>query len=116
MNFDTAHKDKIGKQLAISLAQGLKEGKITLKESPVISSYILDNIDKITDSSQLIEFLKKLSEKWPIFANTLTLEKGEVEEVEEEKTAKKATDLIKENKIDEALKTIGETTKKEEKD
>lgn len=110
MDFDEAHKNVIGERLARKVARALEDGTVTLEQLPEISSYILDNIDTITTHDQLMTFLTNLSQKWPVFSDVLTMEEGEVQEKKEDQKIEQVEDLLKENKIDEALKVAESAT------
>lgn len=109
--YDQAYKNKLGDRIARKLADALQNESVSEEEASVISAYILDNIDKAQNSSDLFAFLTNLSEKWPIFASVLTVEQGQIEEKKDEKTVEKVEELIKENKIDDALKVAESANK-----
>ncbi|GEM_PF-2258824 len=110
MDFDEAHKNVVGERLARRLARGLEDGQISLEETPAISTYILDRIDTITNQEQLTAFLTELSQKWPVFSEILTLEQGGVKEIKEDERVEQMENLLKENKIDEALEVAESAT------
>lgn len=103
MDSTEAYRDKIGERLTRKLAQALQEQEITQEEFSAAASYILDNIDMAKDNIQLVEFLTNLAQKWPIFSDVLTIERGEIKEEKEDEVVEKTEALIKENKLDEAL-------------
>lgn len=103
MKFDEDYKDKIGAQLTRRLGEALRDGKIVKEEVSIIAAYILDNIDNVSDRSQLFEFLSKLSQKWPFFSDILTVEKTKELEENKEGKVEEVTKLIKEKKVDEAI-------------
>ena len=107
---DEAYKNKIGSRLTKTLADSLSAGKITEDEASEISSYVLNNIDKSQDNSQLLAFVEELAVKWPIFSSILTLENAEVSEKKEDIAVEQAESLIKENKLDEALNVVENAT------
>ncbi len=102
--------DKIGNQLVSIMTQALSENKLTPEDASEISDLLLKNVETLLTQQQVIDLLTQLSSKWPVFDGTLTLEKGKVSEQEEQIKAQKVTSLIKENKIDEALKVAEEAT------
>jgi hypothetical protein len=110
MNPDDAYKNKIGERIVRGIAQGLKENKITVEEASVISTYLLENIDKAKDNLRLFNFLEELAKKWPIFSNILTVETGEIKEEKEKEAVKKASNLIQQDKIEEAIKVAEDAT------
>lgn len=112
---DEAYKDRIGERLTLRMAQALKDGEITEDELPVIASYLLENIDKCKNSSEIFDFLVKIAKKWSFFENILTIEHGQILEKQEEEQASKVEDLIKQNKIDDALKVAENAMDRKEK-
>ncbi|MBI2036692.1 hypothetical protein HYT17_03620 [Candidatus Microgenomates bacterium] len=110
MDFDEARKDIVGERLIRRLARALGDGEVTQEQASDASSYILDTIDTITSREQLIVFLTELSQKWPVFSEILTLEQGEAQDKKEDEKVEQVEDLLKENKIDEALKVAESAT------
>ena len=104
MNPDEAYKNKIIQRLTLRIADGLEKGELTSEQYEEISSYILQNIDKTKNNSELLAFLEVLSQKWPIFSNMLTSEQTESTPDQSQGKVEQIDSLIKENKIDEALK------------
>lgn len=107
--FDT-YKNKIGERLTKVLIDALEAGEISQKEASEVSSYILDNIDKAQDNSQLFDFLTTISNKWSIFSNVLASEQEEISNTKKEEAIGQASSLIEENKIDEAIKVVENAT------
>ena len=104
MNPDEAYKNKIIQRLTLRIADGLEKGELTSEQYEEISSYILQNIDKTKNNSELLAFLEVLSQKWPIFSNMLTSEQTEATPDQSQGKVEQIDSLIKENKIDEALR------------
>lgn len=113
-----AYKDKIGTRIANIIGESLLQLKITQEDADEIGRYVLDNIDLAKTNSELFDFITKLSEKWPIFNSILTATDQTLSTPSpsaQEKTDEmihKAEDLIKENKIDEAL-NVAKTANKD---
>jgi vesicle coat complex subunit len=99
-----AYKNKITERVARRLSSAVKSGEVTLDELPKVSSYILDNIDKAINNSELLTFLEELTKKYSFFSQLLTSEKVEVVEQNKQEALKEVGSLIDQNKIDEALK------------
>lgn len=108
MNPDQAYKEKTIQRLALKIADSLENGQISKEQAAEISSYILENIDKTNNNAELFTFLEDLATKWPMFSNLATSEDikvgGEIAEAVKQEKVEEIGDLIKENKIDEALK------------
>ena len=110
MNPDEVYKNKIGERLTKVLLDALEKQEITEEEASDISTYILDNINKAKDNATLFDFLTTISKMWPIFSNVLTAEQEEMSSSKKEEAIGQASSLIKENKIDEAIKVVGDAT------
>lgn len=110
MNPDEAYKNKIGERLTKILLDALENGEVSEEESSNISTYILDNINKAKYNAALFDFLTTLSKTWPIFSKALATEQIEVLDNKKEEAIGQASDLIKENKIDEAIKVVENAT------
>lgn len=98
-----AYKDKIGQRVTLRLEQAIKNQEVSEGEGSEISSYILDNIDLAKNNIEIFDFLEALAKKWPIFTSIIAAD-NEVKAVEE------VQGLIKENKLDEALKVAENAT------
>ena len=110
MNPNDAYKNKIGERLTRILLDALEKQEITEDEASEISTYILDNINKAKDNAALFDFLTNISTMWPIFSKVLAAEQEEKLNVKKEEAIGQASNLIKENKIDEAIKVVGNAT------
>lgn len=110
MNPDEAYKNKIGERVVRRIAQALKDKEISLEEASTMASYLLDNIDRAKDNLQLFNFLEGIAKKWPIFSNILTAEQGEIMDKKEKEAVEQASGLIRQNKIDEAIKVAEDAT------
>lgn len=106
MDSDKAYKERVGISVAKRLEEGIKKGLIDEDTASEIATFILNNIDKAQNSVQLIDFLEELSNKWPVFQQVLTIEQGEIAEEKDQQVAQQASDLIKNNQMDEALKMV----------
>lgn len=112
------YKDKIGTRITTIIGEGLLQLKVTEDEAEQMGKYILDNIDQTKTNSELLDFVTNLSVKWPIFNSILTSDSQTVPSAPfptqtQEKTDEivhTAEDLVKENKIDEALQVAKAAT------
>ena len=110
MNLDENYKNKIGERLTKVLIDVLEAGEVSQEEASDISSYILENINNAKDNTQLFDFLTNLAKKWPIFSKVLDTEQQEISDSKKDEAVGQASDFIKENKIDEALKVVEAAT------
>ena len=103
MVIDSVYRDKVGKELTLRLAAVMEKEQISEEESRTIADVVLTELDKAQTQEQMLQFLSDLSQKWVFFSDVLTLEKGVAQGEQEGKETIKVEELIKENKIDEAL-------------
>ena len=108
MNPDEAYKNKILERVALKIADSLENGQLSKEQASEISSYILENIDNKKNNSELFSFLEELAVKWPMFSGLVASEQSEVVETVKQEKVEEIGDLIKDNKIDEALKAATE--------
>lgn len=110
MDITEADKKQLEKDLVERLIAALKEDKLSAEELPLAAEFILDRVDKLKTQEELIEFLKELNSRWSIFANLLTLEKGEFQEKQEKEVVGKASALAKAGRLEEAVRLAEEAT------
>lgn len=105
------YKNKTGARITKIMGESLLHGIITEEQAGEISAYLLENIDLAKTNSELFDFVTNLSAKWPIFNSILTssdqvqVSLSTVNTIQEktDQIIHTTEDLIKENKIDEAL-------------
>lgn len=103
-----AYKNKIGARITRIMGESLLNKTITEDQAREMSNYIMENIDLAKSNIELMDFVAKLSEKWPLFKSILEFpEESQSTAINnQQKTdeiVQKAEELIKENKLDEAL-------------
>src|SRR5258708_29100981 len=86
-----AYKEKMGERVTRRLSQGIKEKEVTEDQATEIAAYILDNIDKTSNSLEVLNFLTELAQKWPLFSQLLTIEHGQIIEKKEDDAVAKMT-------------------------
>ena len=69
MDTDSLYKNKIGLRLATILMDSFELGKVDKGDLSYLASYILDEMTEAKNSSQVFNFVLRLSEEWPIFAS-----------------------------------------------
>ena len=106
MGPDEVYKNKIGARITKTLGEALLRGDINEDEASEIGDYVMENIDNAKNNAELLDFLINLANKWPVFDSILTAELQQATGAKEDAVVKETEDLIKENKIDEALKTV----------
>lgn len=108
------YREKIGTSLTLRLNDAYAQGVLSEDETPVIAQFILDRIDKVNNHQELLSFLEELSNKWPLFGPVLMIEKSQKNEENNQQSVDKIEQLIKENKIDEALNVAEKAADNEE--
>jgi len=66
LQFEEKKKEAIGKITGILIDQ-MAQKKINQSQSQEIAKHILEQLKKVSNELTLIEFLKQLAEKYPIF-------------------------------------------------
>jgi len=118
MGPDEVYKNKLGARIANIIGEALIQLKITQEESEQMGRYVLENIDLAKTNSELLDFITNLSAKWPIFNSILTSDDQASSSVASSVQTQEKTDeivhaaenLLKENKIDEALQVAKKAT------
>jgi hypothetical protein len=113
-----AYKDKIEMRIAGILSDSLAKKIINIDESDEMATYILENIDLAKTNGELLTFVENLSAKWPIFSTILTApDQAETplptaNQIQEktDQIVNATEDLIRENKLDEALQVAKAAT------
>lgn len=103
------YRERIGTTLATRLNDAYAQGAVSQEESPVVAQFILDKIDTLNNHEELMAFLEELANKWPVFGPVLVLERSMDSEEKNSETVNQAEQLIKENKIEEALALVENT-------
>ncbi len=103
MQLSQERRDAIEKAIAELIIKGLREGLIQDEDLSPIGKFVLEKIDTLQTEEQMVAFLTEMVQKWPLFSNILTIEKGKATESSENQAAKDVLDLAKEGKIDEAV-------------
>jgi len=86
-----------------TLIGSLDKEMIETTEVPHVASYVLDNLYGVTTHDELMQFLRDVSAKWPIFTNLLVVKYGQINQAEENKAASNVLQLAKSGKIEEAV-------------
>jgi hypothetical protein len=103
MQLSQEQRGAIENQIAELVIKGLREGLIQEEDLSPIGKFVLEKIDTLQTEEQMVAFLTEMAQKWPLFSNILTIEKGKVSENSENQTAIDVLGLAKEGKIDEAV-------------
>jgi len=110
MDSFTLYRERIGESLTKRLADAIAQQVVTFDEAAEISNTILEKIDLTRNSTELMTFVEELAHKWPLFGPILVAEQAQAIEAHEEEALRQVSDLLKENKIEEATATAGQAT------
>lgn len=110
MDSFTLYRERIGESLTKRLADAIAQQVVTFDEAAEISNTILEKIDLTRNSTELMAFVEDLAHKWPLFGPILVAEQAQEIEAHEEEALHQVSDLLKENKIEEATATAGQAT------
>ena len=104
-----AYREKVGASLTHRLNDAYSQGALSEEETPIVAQFILDHIDKTSNHAELIALIEELSNKWPLFGPVLVAERSQQDaeniSKNEEQAVSEVENLLKENKIEEALAT-----------
>lgn len=110
MDSFTLYRERIGESLARRLADAIGQEIVSLEEAAEISNTILTRIDTLKNHHDLISFIEELAQKWPLFGPLLVTEQAQKIEESEETAVNQISDLLKENRLDEAIDTASQAT------
>ncbi len=96
-------EDQITRAILEAIATGLENGTIHNADSATIADFWEGKVDSIKTEEDLLSFLLELSQKWPVFANLYTVEKGKKSEANEQQVTQDVVALANKGKIDEAV-------------
>ncbi len=63
-------RESLYKDLADAMMEALDKGEIEVEDSEASSQFVLDHLDSVQTKADLVNFLKELGERWPIY-NTI---------------------------------------------
>lgn len=102
MDSFSLYRERIGESLTRRLADAIAQEIVGFDEAAEISQTILGRIDEVKNHEELMSFVEELAHKWPLFGPILVAEQAEKIEEKEESAISEVSNLLKENKIDEA--------------
>lgn len=111
MDLTLNHLNDIKLKIAETVVSALEQGTVTSEEIDGMSSFALEEIEKVKTHEDLIAFLRELSAKSPVFSYILVTESGEIKQKEDNVVAHKAEDLLKTGQVDAALEMVKEATR-----
>lgn len=95
-------KDLEGKLLGV-IIDNIESGALKQEDSQKIAQFILDEIDEIENQQDVIAFLQRLCQQWPIFNNILQVEEGKEEQKHEQAAAQDIAQMIKSGQAKQAV-------------
>ena len=106
---DKAIKDQVYKTIAETLVRAVEENKMADSDLPIVSADILNAVHDAETMDDLIQNLEALNASWPFFDTLIQQLQGEQQQAGTEEQTKKMEQLLKENKVDEALQASAES-------
>ena len=110
MDSFSLYRDRIGQTLTTRLADAMEQEVITLEESSIIAQAILDGVNGAKNHEELMNFIEDLAHKWTLFGPVLVSENTQQLEEQEKAAVDEVSNLLKENKIDEAIAAAEQAT------
>jgi len=98
-----AKKAELEKRLVGVILQEVGKETINLNQAKEMTSFWLAKVGSLTSEEELLNLVKEMAVKWPIFDGVVLVEQGNIQKDEEVKVADDVTSLIKNGKIEEAL-------------
>lgn len=114
MEITKEKKEAIEKQIVDTCIGGLENKSLTEDQMGDISFFVLERIDLVKTQEELVEFLKKLSERWQSFKGMYEIERGQMDVAEEKQKIENVERFIKNGDIDAALSAARTATEKKE--
>ncbi len=88
-------KNILEKELAQTLLEMAERKTISFSDIEPIAKEIVGDFDKISNETELINFLEKIKQKWPFFSTLLGKYKGGADQSKEEQVIDKLSSYIK---------------------
>lgn len=108
MDFTEDKKKEIEQAIVDTCISALENKSMTEEQMGDVSFFVLERIDLIKNQDELITFLEKLSERWPMFTGILDIARGKAGAIEDKKTVIDVQNLVKQGNLDQAIKMAKE--------
>ncbi|MCL5433148.1 MAG: hypothetical protein M1524_03510 [Patescibacteria group bacterium] len=109
-DFTDEQKNEIEKRIVETAIDGIERNVLAEDQLALISSFVLEKIDNIKNTDELIFFLKELTSKWEIFSQIQSFIERQGNIQQEAKVAEDVSRLANDGKIDEAISLAKATT------
>jgi len=105
------YKTQIQRQIIQAMIQGIESNTFDYRQVYLVANFALEELEKVTTHPELVTFLEKLTQKWPIFAKVGNVEMGKVIEEKKDDLTAEVVQMMKEGDIEGALEAAkGYTT------
>lgn len=104
------YKTEIQRQIIQAMIQGIESNTFDYSQVHLVANFALEELEKVTTHSELVAFLEKLNQKWPIFAKVGNAEMGKVIEKQKDDLTAEVIQMMKQGDIDGALEAAKEYT------
>lgn len=109
MDSFSQYRDRIGQTLTERLAKAIGDEVVTIEEGSIIAGKILDRVRGAGTHEELVTFIEELAREWPLFGPVLIAEQTthttEDARKHDEEAVEKVENLLKENRLEEAIET-----------
>lgn len=112
MEFTAEGKKRIEREVLEVIIAALESDKLNAEDPSEIAQFLLARINSITNTEQLVDLLKEMTDKWPVFSVLLEQAKGQVQDRVDDEVADGVEMLIKQGKLERALALVKSITKK----
>ena len=89
-----SYRNSIGTKLALAVASALKENKMSLDEYSDVGAEIVERLRDMSSVDEIREYLKDISERYPIFASVYLEEQKKTQQAKDEVERKQVTDEL----------------------
>ncbi len=109
------HKKKLEDEIVAIMIASLEKQTITEEDMSIMSGYVLDHVDQVTNYQTTMAFLTDISTRWKIFEPLLQMEKSEMKDKIEDEVADGVLLLARHGKIENAIKLAQSMTNSQAK-
>jgi hypothetical protein len=67
--FNEEYRNKIGCKITLRFSEAIRDGEIPDEEIEEVANFVLSALKAIESANELMDFLDKLTHRWPCFAN-----------------------------------------------
>lgn len=99
------YRAEVERRLLETMARALENNQLTEEQSSQVAKFILDYLDDCDDHQEIIEFLDRMAQQWPVFAEVGNAEMARAIESKKGDVTKNMEALVQQGNIQQALET-----------